>query len=690
MSRQERIVLDPAEVATAGRTELDLHSGPIQVREGGIDWGQAEVEAFMAQHELGESPVDFRLPNRVITIPLMLGAEGDYDAARLSLQAKVSRINEEGGWLKRELIGGSYGEAGGHLFCDLVKATLKYGGSTFAASNGVDPDAELVLEALPDFYGDPIEASLFEGTGEAVSTFQIKGNLPGRVDLAVYEESGNDQRGLAWGFRCRNYSSASTARLSYNASSLRPLDQASLVTLSGAYGSKAIRHNKLSTEWTPVLDNRISGAFPTHVGVYDVWVRARCTGALPWLRLVYDVGDVFGPSQNESAQLRGSGDFYLVNLGQVNLREAPIGTHRWLGVVQARGPSGGENIYVDKIWYLPADESSGTLGAATSYAAGAGVFAARDQLKGPEGPLTGRSAEVGGTHEALSGSDPDDYAFPWFSLWGGALRQSTSDSGTIAGGWKGRAVGLPVVLSSTAYSYRFIHTSDTTNLVFGQMVRVSGPENYVLVYFIRVPAGESGGKVLWRPRVWKQVGASGSHIYSLNEPTFDFTMSGYFGAEFVGRLLTVVVGDRLTVYVAPRTSSSFQSVLTLRDSDFTGALKTGGVYIFDENRGATAAYRYYSNLLAWAPDPDAVMFSNRNARLLSSGVLRQSADGSGLGEVAYARSDLPRVPCSGLEARPVEVFVKATRGDFSELPDVGIDKVAARLTYRPCWSNTPK
>ncbi|HEV2790115.1 MAG TPA: hypothetical protein VGV69_02305 [Solirubrobacterales bacterium] len=683
--RKERLVLDPAEVATAGRAELDLHSGPIQVREAGIDWGQAEVEAFMAQHELGDSPVDYRLPNRVIAIPLVLGAEGDYDAARLALQAKVSRINQEGGWLKRELIGGSYGAAGSRLYCDLVKATLKYGGSSFAAGNGVDPDAELVLEALPDFYGDPIEGSLFEGTGDATATFQVKGNLPGRVDLAAYEKASRDQRGLAWAFRCRNYSAASNARLAYNAEALKPLGSATLGNLTGAYGGKAITAS-LGSEWTPVLDNTMSGVYPAHVGLYDVWVRVSCSEpGRPWLRFVYDVGDLIDPTVNEPVRVPGPTSFYLLNLGQVNLREAPVGPHRWIGMVQGRrAPSNGRWVSVDRIWYLPADEGSGVLRHSPSFKMGTGGFTARDRFWEREGALAGRTADLGGTYVALTGSDTTDFTVEPLSFTFSAQRNAVSDTGFFGNTRKGRAVGLPVNMTDTALSYDFSISGTTTDVRFGQLVRVAGAKKYLLVYFERLSGGSSSQ---WVPKVWRQNEASGTVLPLPNDLVTEFQSSA---GTISGRLLTCVIGDQLTVMVAPPGSSNFEVVMRARDNDLAGALSSGGVYIFDENSGAGSSMRRYSNLAAWVPDPDAVVYADREAHLTSKGMFRQDRSGTVVGEVSYPQSDLPRVPFSGAESRPVEAILKPSRGDFAAVPDAGIDKVAARLTYRPCWSNIPE
>jgi hypothetical protein len=52
-------------------------------------------------------------------------------------------------------------------------------------------------------------------------------------------------------------------------------------------------------------------------------------------------------------------------------------------------------------------------------------------------------------------------------------------------------------------------------------------------------------------------------------------------------------------------------------------------------------------------------------------------------------SDLPRLPASGPEERPVEISLKPSRGNFGELPDSGPDKFSASISFRPCWSNIP-
>jgi len=672
--REERVILDPAEVAVTGRDELDLHSGAIQVREEGIDWGQYEIEAFMAKQQMGEKPIDFALPNRVITIPLILGVSGDFDAARIALQAKVTRINADGGgWLKREIIGGSYGEAGDYLFADIVKATLKYGGGTLPASRGIDPEVDLVLEALPDFYGDWIEGTMREGTGDLSWTEQVKGNLPGRVDLRVVDKSNNNQLGVAWHFRSRNYASVKSARWVYEAEELEPLDAAAQITLTGASGGKAIRHNNLAPTWTPVLGTSIGGTeFLTHQGVYDVWVRAYTTSTEPpWLRLVYDIGDLSGATENDRIRIPIPNGFYLVNLGQVNLRRAAFGTHRWHGAIQAAGSVGGENVSIDRIYLLNADEGSGILRGEFSSAVPSTGYAARDEFnQASAGALAGKEAPKGGTwSEAGSTKGTFNLDTVGHTIQRSALSDSESEGrhailGTAS--YTDIAVGatLNIPHIGTAYGWRR----------YGVFARYSSI-NFCLRG--QVFPFDSENK-----RWWWQVSRGYAWTEGLGGGEVPFDMGG----TPTDILLIVTSGGMWQFWIRDRLMGCGQNSQLVPG----GTLETGKIGIVDEHVSGYAYTRTYDNFAAWVPSIDAAVFANQDGRYSSQGHFRLSRDGAAYGPIARPESDLPRIPVSGPEERPVEIGLKWSRGDFEELPDSGLDKVGARLAYRPCFSHVPE
>ena len=218
--------LDPPSVAV-NRTELKLNDGPIRIDVAGIDWGDAAIQAYMADFQIGSSAVDYRIPNRTVHIPLFLGADesDDFDWAKGRLMQKVGRMQQEGGWLQRQP----------GLYADVVNATLTFP-DVWGESAGVEPNIVLQLECLPDFYGDEImldamtvatsanaAAGLVSMPGNVMfgplqlsgAVARIRGNYPARCRLIVANSAiaPNYCQGLAWGLRGR-YSDPNTTAIS--------------------------------------------------------------------------------------------------------------------------------------------------------------------------------------------------------------------------------------------------------------------------------------------------------------------------------------------------------------------------------------------------------------------------------------------------------------------------------------------
>lgn len=675
-ARSERIHLNPSEVAGADRIEIDLHAGPIQVREQGIDWGDDAIEAFMAQGQYGQKPVDYRLPNRIITIPLILGAIGDFDEARIALQAEAARINEEGGTLKREIIGGTYGEAGDHLFCDLVKATLKLSDDTHVASEGLDPNAELILEALPDFYGDLITEAIFKGAagvGHAAKTFQIKGNLPGRADITVAEEGAVNQHAFLWHFRCRNYLASAEAAWALAVESFELIGVAAKVTLAGSIGTKVVQHANLTAQWTGIAARNLQ-----HRGVYDVWVRAFTTStSLPYVRLVYDVGDLIAPTENTGVQIPGANAYYLLHLGQVNLEEAPVGSYRWRPLLQAYGLEGGENISFDEIWFLNAAESSGTPSAPKQLTVGLAPALVYDAFNQTAGAATGKtpSPGPGAAYTVLTNSDTTDYQItgtssnPLHTL----TRLTASDTGTINTTWlKGRGIGAGTVqYTSFGIANDFSNLPLASGFQHGYIFRWVNTTNFAAAWLEQNASGFG-----WELRVAKVVEGAftfiGGKLLNNQSPILS------------GRLEMLANEGEVTVYL------SGTEIGTFFDTDLAagGALAKGRSYLYDANTSATGWLRIYDNLEIFPLSFDAVNFASKIAHLRFDGLFRISTEGF-TGDIPRQVSDLARVPVSGPEARPVELAVKTSRGDLAAQADSGRDALGVTLAYRPCWSDVP-
>jgi hypothetical protein len=98
---------------------------------------------------------------------------------------------------------------------------------------------------------------------------------------------------------------------------------------------------------------------------------------------------------------------------------------------------------------------------------------------------------------------------------------------------------------------------------------------------------------------------------------------------------------------------------------------------------------YYTLGAGFTVARDAVIYASKTAELRTEGMFRSDAGGTIYAPVSQVTGDLPRVPPSGLESRPVQVFVKPTRGDLSTLADSGLDslsvipKVCPSYLFRP-------
>lgn len=669
----EKITLDPSQVATS-RTELDITDW---IAAEGADWGDAEISAFLAEQQRGEVPVDFRVPNRTVEIPMVLVARGGTTAvtARQKIQQKFALLQSEGGWLKRITA------AGGTVYADVVGATFNATSvSGVESTQQVEFEAHATLELIPDFYGD--ETTLGDHTEttnpELVFTeTSIAGDYPGRVRVVVDEDQGQDQRGLIWAFRSKNYDSASTAALKYEAEALGPLDTAAKAALSGASGGTVVTHGTLSTNWTPVLSTNIAGTqFMTHQGTYRLWIRYYTTsGTTVQVRGVYDVGDLVNPVELDSFRVPGASNFYVKDLGEVRLDKdaIPSSTHRWGGQIQAKGDVGGENFSVDRVWLVPVDEGMSVLTAPLLTTIGAATYSARSEFNTESGVITGDSLAVGGTWTGAG--DADD-----FSVAGGlATRTAVSDTATHSG------FGRLITASTPTLGVTFVQVDFASSalglgslvLFQGVLLRYVDSSNYVWAAY---------AQNLQKVRLFSRTGGPGDTILGESQ-SLPVTANAYYTL----RVYADAAG-RMAVWFGQAGANPSAPCITYGGSSTYatgGALDDGKVGVIDWHTDATAATRTYDNFAAWVPTPDAVNFASRSAQLTTQGHYRLDSGGTAYGPVSTVQGDLPRLPQASLEARTTEVFVKQSRGDFDQLPDSGIDDVSARVTYRPSYLFVP-
>lgn len=690
MSLPVSVLLDPSEVAE-NRSELDLESGSIRIAKDGIDLGSAEIQSYMAEAARGQIPVDFRVPNRSVQIPLMLGDEGteSFEQAREALEQKVALFQREGGWLKFESDAGPY-------FLDVVNATLQQGRGSLPILADFDPDVVLSLECLPDFYGEEIDTGDHVETSAAELIFiltGIEGSYPGRVRFVIdNDDATNDQRGLIVAFRSRNYSSASTAALKYEAEALTALGSAAIATRSGASGggsNNVVRYINLSNLWTPVVGtNLAAGSFLTHKGNYRVFARVgpdESDVTSVKLRLVWDVGDLVAPTENDPVTIPnafGTVSLYIVDLGEIRLDEVGVGAHRWQGQIQAKGAVGGEDIDIDKLWIVPTDEAFCRLSAPPIASTIAEQLLAWDTFLQSAGALATKVAPLGGTWTGAG--DADDFALDITNDW--IERTAVSDTTAVNGRYARLGTGTPTTTTvQVDLSLPGVLGADRSG-VFARYVDTS---NWLMAYINTAPGPPFS--VAYTLVLSKRKAGTETMLASVS---LGYGLSGW-------RTLQLYVGSdgNISVYAVPQGSSLGSALIAFNGgTDFQsgGTLANGGYGIYEAYTNSSppsVGARQFDNFNVMAPVTsqvmqDAVAYKSQSVQLGTDGVFREDSTGTSSGPLTPI-GDLLRIPPSGSEGRTVEVFAKATRSDFETIADAGIDDISGRLFCRPSFLFPP-
>lgn len=672
----EVITLDP-DAVSVNRTALEINSGAIQVRQEGVDWGNAEIEAVMADQERGSSPVDYRLPNRSITIPLRIKPAGTitFDQARAQLQQKVALLQREGGWLGRTL------SSGGTVYADVVNAGLTLGGDWLQAEKDIDINAELRLEVIPDFYEDEIALSDHTETTLPELTFtesNVRGDYPARVRILVDEDDAEDQASLIWCVRSRHYSADASAASAYQAEALEPLDAAAGTAVSGASGGTAVVHSTLAEDWTPVVGTNIGGTtFLTHTGVYRVYARFYSYGGTTDARFVWDVGDLITPTENDPVTIPSTTGFYLLDLGEARLDKVQTGTHRWGGQIQAKG---GGTVAVDRIWFFNVDEGFGIAQASPS-ATTLTPFVARDGFDQTSGTLTGKALPIGGTWAGAGDAD----SFVLNTTNHTAQRTATSDSAGLSNGRFSIAGTATYAEVSAQADFKFTASAVGVEFTTGVLARYTDTSNFALAHISAVEAAAS--YLDWKLSLTTVVGGTIAVASTLTSP--------YLGVPNIYHRVRLVVdtrGNYQVLWGLPDYNLEPKPLLSGYSPHLAtgGGLASGKVGFYDWVEGAAPATRQVDNFLITSPEPDAAVFASRTTELSTWNITRENSAGDAYGPTSRVTGDLPRLPAKGIDGRISEVMVKLSRGNLGDSPDGGIDDLSAQAYYRPSWLFVPE
>jgi hypothetical protein len=645
------IQIDPPAVSS-GRTMLDLNNGPIQVGtvDGGlgIDFGTAAITEYATQQGAwGNSVADYVIPNRTITISLIVGGSGydeDEETSRTQLTQKVALLQREGGQLLRQRAGGPA------MYADIVDAQLTLP-DQYGETGDVEPNVQLVLTCIPDFYGDEITLDAIHSTGVCSSVLKqsgvqavIEGDYPARCRLQVTDTSGVDQLGMLWGLRSGTYSSSSTAAVSVQAEAMTGINGTASVADASASGGHAMQYASglVADTWTSILVTDESSAQLTHQGSYQVWARVEFTVASGIFRLLWGVGDASHYQSNDACgTLPSLGGYFLVDLGAIRVDVQPLGTPLWRGVVQAYADTGGAVPTVDQLIFLPLDDGAGQLAAVQQSNPQSASLAS--------GEWAGTAATTG-TNSL--GANPQAWINPSYAL-GANDGQYASMVPT----------SHPGVLTLTGYGFA-VPTSATITGIIVSVFRYAAASGVCTTQLVQlVKAGSAVGLNMAETNAWGG-GAS---------------TAGYGG-------LTSLWGTTWTP-------------AQINNTGFGVAIQAaGGVYDPGSNEfqdidaqvdAVTIAVYYYVGT-GFTEPTDAVVKANRVMEVRTEGAYRQDASGVWSTPIADTVGDLPRLPASGLEARPVELTVRPSQSVLGAAPDPSaVGTFTVTPIYRPCWLSRP-
>lgn len=695
---EEQIVLDPSELAGTARPELNITTGAVWVTADGVDWGEAAISAFMAERNRGEVPTGFRMPNRRVEMNLRLQTFGStsFTEARGSIQEKVALIQQEGGYMRRVL------STGGTVYLELVNATLDLPGSWMQAHQEIEPEAHVTFEALPDFFGAEINGSAQAETTNAELIWteaDVKGDYASRCRITIENNEDQDQRALIWAFRYAD--TASTSQMAYGAQSLTPLDSAANATIGGR---AAVQHTAVGSGWTPLLStNLTAGTYLTHSGRYRLYADVYSTaGTDIQARLVWGIGDLVGANENPTRELPGASDYFILDLGEMDLSAGPIPPHRWQGKIQVRSLTAGVAVAIARLWIIPCDQGFGFVRAPLTLQRSLPNVELRDEFDQTTGDANGKSLPLpAGASWADSGAPSAGYTINADDHRLIRARPDVEDASAKFLTASAPATLAELTLEGDVYVDTHVveeYVADVWGHEVGYVVRYVDTSNYLLIRIRYTQADETFGSGDWAWTARVDAGAVEVVKVVAGTPTTLFTSGtkrslGGPRTWWTFRIHIGVNGYWEAYYGPPGASSpepaghGYDAVLATG-----GALQNGKVGAYNlnaERRGGGV----WDNLTVYGATPageasrEAVIFAGRQMSLRTDGAWHQDPSGTVWGIAPSAEIALPRMPAG--HGRNIQCFLKCSRGDLGEIANSGVDDLGATLYYRPSWLFIP-
>jgi hypothetical protein len=297
------------------------------------------------------------------------------------------------------------------------------------------------------------------------------------------------------------------------------------------------------------------------------------------------------------------------------------------------------------------------------------------------GALTGEVGPLGGTWSGAG--DTDDFTQDTTNLW--TQRTANSDADVVTGRYARLGTGVASDVQVQADVKATLNLAASTENRLGIFARYVDTSNWLMAVMRTVGAGATRHRDL---ALYKRVSGTTTLLSTVE------LASGAGSEDYDWRTikLTADAAGNVSVWEGAQGADLGSPKLTV-ETDVNlatgGALDDGGYGIYDACTSTTGTNtRRLDNLSVTEPVgggviSDAVLYADQTAELGTAGMFRMDSTGTAPGPVSLPSGDLPRVPVSGLEGRPVELFILTTRGDLVALPDTGADDPSAVVHASP-------
>lgn len=618
------------------------------------------------------------------------------------LEAKIARLNAEGGVLRRTL------KNGDEICFDVVEARLSGNiENPRAWVGGVHP-VEIELMCLPFGRGAevtvPVTADMSE-TATPALTFvidQVLGDVPALGRLVVLANDTEDQNFLAWGVESRQFTDSADALLFYEAESRTPMSNAVVASLAptsnfeaspdGSSANNIVSCALGEGQWDPILSTQASGGnHLVHVGSYRVWARVKGTGGVA-LKLAYAVGDFSRTAETPEVNYPNpqSGNFVWLDLGQVHIDKQPKGTHRWRAILYGKANSGTQTLQIDCIGLQPISEYSGQVRVAPSTdlpqsyqmkdtvgvnADAVNISAAPNGIATPSSPqcrwdegAAGPSPSGSDLTAFISGSRPTTPgqvgSVGRFSVMG---ETSTWDKTTIMMGVEFNPVGFP-------NGYDFVPRVG--------LLRLKDFQNWAWIGMRESPTGNHA-----RGTVFSRVNATSNQL--VGGPTQSpITVMG--SDSWVRMMALFHANGNYALWWGPSWDLlglvMSGNLTELKSSNPSTGLGRVGIY---HRNTASSQNTGFRNFWAATPVVDGVALSGQSVEIHHDRVMREDVGGTMYTPLTM-EGDYCRLPASGREMRKSQLFIMTAVTEQPSLPSNFIHDTSAELYYTPRYLLVPE